>query len=506
MESGDFILAERKSGVLMHISSLMGAYGIGTFGRQARRFIDFLHGAGFRAWQVLPLTGIDACHSPYKSDSAFAGNFLFLDPEELWEQGLLTDDALAACRCPESYAVAYDWLLKTRPTILRSAFGGGLACRHELTDFFEENREWLYDYSVYMAVKEATGKDWYDWADEPLRRHEPTAVHKAARQYTEDIAYYVFLQYLFDRQWKNLRAYANAHNVEIIGDMPIYISLESADVWGHQELFELDASGRPTRVAGVPPDYFTADGQKWGNPLYLWDRMTRDGYRWWKSRLRHAMQWFDLVRIDHFRAFSAYWAVPFASPTAKDGCWEPGPGYPFFEELFESVPRESIIAEDLGVQDPQLTALLKKTGLPGMRVLQFGFLEGGDSPHLPHNYDAHTVAYTGTHDNTTLLDYLWELPPDQREDCLRYCGFEGSDWRSGGAHNEAIRTVLRTLWASHAKLVLAPVQDLCGFGGDTRMNRPGTAEGNWGFRLTEQAFSELDLPYLRELNKRYRRI
>ncbi len=500
-------MTERKSGVLMHISSLMGNYGIGTFGKNAKRFIDFLQRAGFHYWQVLPFTGIDACHSPYKSDSAFAGNFLFLDPESLWEQGLLSDKALEACRCPDPYTTAYEWLIKTRPAVFRSAFAAvGQEYKHAIAQFFEENKSWLYDYSVYMAVKETTGLDWCNWEDGPLKRHEPKAVGQAATQYAELTAYYVFLQYLFDRQWREIKTYANAHDVAIIGDMPIYVSLESADVWSHRELFELDPAGNPVRVAGVPPDYFTADGQKWGNPLYRWDRMKQDSYRWWESRLGHTMRWFDLIRIDHFRAFSAYWAVPFEAPTAKGGCWENGPGYPFFEQLFKTVPREKIIAEDLGAQDPQLTALLKETGLPGMRVMQFGFLEGGDSPHLPHNYSYHTAAYTGTHDNTTLLAYLWELSPEQREYCLRYCGFEGNDWKTGGSHSEAIRAILRTLWASHSRLVLAPIQDLCGFGGDTRMNYPGTIKGNWGFRLTEQAFSELDIPYLRALNELYRRI
>lgn len=500
-------MAERKSGVLMHISSLMGAYGIGTFGKNAKRFIDFLENAGFHYWQVLPFTGIDACHSPYKSDSAFAGNYLFLDPELLWEEGLIDDQALQACRCPDPYTTAYEWLLKTRPAVFYSAFPAAKEKeRRALAQFFEKNRDWLYDYSVYMAVKEATGLDWCDWADGPLKRHEPEAVAQAADRHADRMAYHIFLQYLFDRQWKEIKNYAAAHNVALIGDMPIYVSLESADVWSHRELFELDAAGNPLRAAGVPPDYFTADGQKWGNPLYRWDRMSQDNYRWWISRLSHAMQWFDMIRIDHFRAFSAYWAVPFEAPTAKAGRWEPGPGYPFFEQVFQTVPREKIIAEDLGAQDPQLTALLQKTGLPGMRVMQFGFLEGGDSPHLPHNYEYHTAAYTGTHDNTTLLACLWELPQDQRERCLRYCGYEGSGWKDGGAHNEAVRAALRTLWASHSRLVLAPIQDLCGFGGDTRMNRPGTVQGNWGFRLTEEAFAALDIPYLRSLNELYRRI
>ncbi len=500
-------MKKRTSGVLLHVSSLMGPYGIGTFGQSAIRFIDFLQAAGFRYWQVLPFTGLDVCHSPYKSESAFAGNCFFIDPELLYDQGLITAAELKSCICSDPYTTAYEWLSKTRPAIFRSAFlNAQRKPNPKLTEFFEKNKGWLYDYSIYMAVKEATCKEWQDWDDPALKRHEPAALAKAEAQYAEQIAYHIFLQYLFDTQWQKVKAYANALGISIIGDMPIYPAPESADVWGHQELFELDPDGNPARVAGVPPDYFTADGQKWGNPLYRWERMAEDQYAWWKSRLAHATRLFDRVRIDHFRAFSAYWAVPGEAPTAKSGEWELGPGYPFFEEIFKEIPREKIIAEDLGAQDPALIALLAQTGLPGMRVLQFGFLEENDNPHLPHNYSSYTVAYTGTHDNTTLLAYLWELPPERREYCLRYCGFAGEDWKSGGAQNQAARAILRTLWSSHAELVLAPIQDLCGFGNDTRMNYPGTAHGNWGFRLTEAAFASLDIPYLRSLNEDYHRL
>lgn len=497
----------RKSGVLLHISSLMGNYGIGTFGKDARRFIDFLKNAGFHQWQVLPFTRIDICHSPYKSDSAFAGNDLFLDPEDLWERGLLTEEECRECQYPTPYTTAYDWLLKTRPPIYRKAFARmSETLRKRVKRFADENAFWLTDYCVYMAAKEATGKDWCDWEEGPLKRHEKEAVARAAEQYAQQIAYHAFIQYLFYEQWSSIKNYANAQEVEIIGDMPIYVSLESVDVWSHRELFELDERGNPARVAGVPPDYFSADGQKWGNPLYDWKAMEADGYAWWRKRLTHAVRLFDRVRIDHFRAFSAYWAVPFTAETAKEGCWETGVGAPFFDTVFKEIPPERIIAEDLGARDQGLVDLLEQTGLPGMRVMQFGFLDEDDNLHLPHNYPCNTVAYSGTHDNNTLLAYLWELTPSQRERCLRYCGFDSSNWKDGGVRNPALRAVLRTLWASHAGLVVAPIQDLCGFGGDTKMNRPGVAEGNWEFRLTESAFEEIDTAYLRELNELYKRI
>ncbi len=499
-------MTERKSGVLMHISSLMGEYGIGTFGKEARRFVDFLQTCGFRYWQVLPFTRTDSCNSPYKSDSAFAGNMLFLDPEELYEKGFLTAEERDACRFSDPYRTDYAALLETRPAIFRKAFARlSDSERKKVAQFLEENQSWLYDFCVYMAVKEATGADWCDWEDGPLKRHEKQAVDAAAKQYAKEVGYQAFLQYLFDSQWSALKEYANTRGVEIIGDMPIYVSYESADVWSNRELFELDKQGASARVAGVPPDYFSADGQRWGNPLYHWRAMKADGYAWWKQRLCHATRLFDKVRIDHFRAFSSYWAVPADAPTAKEGVWVKGPGYPFFQQIFQEIDRDRIIAEDLGIQDAAVAVLLEKTGLPGMRVMQFGFSDSADNLHLPHNYDRHVVAYSGTHDNTTLLAYLWELTAEQREDCLRYCGFAGENWQEGGAYSPSVRAMLETLWRSHAELIIVPIQDICGFGGDTRMNRPGIAEGNWEFRLTEQAFQEIDRNYLKNINRLYKR-
>lgn len=497
----------RHSGVLLHISSLMGDYGIGTFGREAKRFVDFLRAGGFHYWQVLPFTRIDSCNSPYKSDSAFAGNELFIDPEDLYEQGLLTAQELQECRYPTPYATAYSWLKKQRPVMLKAAFGRmDSALERNVQAFTDENRFWLYDYSLYRILQEEQGEDdWRKWKDGPLKWHEEQALSAFAEQHPEQMKYHAFVQYLFYHQWEVVKAYANTNGVQIIGDMPLYVSLESTDVWSHRDLFELDQRGNPARVAGVPPDYFSQDGQKWGNPLYDWSRMEADDYSWWRQRLHHAMNLFDRVRIDHFRAFSAYWVVPAEAETAREGKWEPGVGKPFFDRLCQEIDREQIIAEDLGTRDASLVKLLEETGFPGMRVMQFGFPDPADNLHLPHNYSYHTVAYSGTHDNNTCLAYLWELTPEQREDCLRYCGFSGGDWKEGGARNPAIRAMLRTLWSSHAGLVMAPIQDLCGFGGDTKMNRPGVAEGNWEFRLTREALSQIDVPFLRQLNDVYRR-
>ena len=498
-------LSPRKSGVLLHISSLMGEYGIGTFGKNARRFVDFLAESGFHLWQVLPFTGIDSCNSPYKSDSAFAGNELFLDPETLRTQGLLTDAECADCRGTVDYAVDFDRVRATRARMLDRIWAKARLrpdTGAKLAQFRAESPE-IADYALYRALKERFGCEWPDWPDEALRMHEPEAVARAERECADAVNRVLFAQLQFAEQWADTRAYANARGIEMIGDIPFYLALESADVWANRALFELDERGRPTRVAGVPPDYFSETGQKWGNPLYRWDRMRADGFAWWRRRLRHTLTLFDRVRIDHFRAFSAYWAVPADAETAQDGRWEPGVGMDFFRAMDGLLTPENGIAEDLGVQDRALTQLLTDCGLPGIRVLQFGFLGDGDDMNLPHRYRENTVAYSGTHDNNTLLAYLWELTPEQRARCLRYCGFTGEDWQSGGAENPAIRAVLRTLWSSHAKIVVAPIQDLCGFGRDTRMNQPGIAERNWTFRLTESAFASIDRAYLRELNALY---
>jgi 4-alpha-glucanotransferase len=315
----------------------------------------------------------------------------------------------------------------------------------------------------------------------------------------------IFLQYLFFTQWQAVHRYANERGIEIIGDMPIYVSFESADVWSNQHLFALNDKGYPTEESGVPPDYFSEDGQRWGNPLYNWTAMKRENYQWWVERISHAHKMFDKIRIDHFRGFSAYWAVPITAKTAKDGQWRKGPGMDFFNTLFKHVDREALIAEDLGIRDESLEELLQQTGLPGMRVMQFAFLGQDDGIHLPHNYLPNTVAYTGTHDNNTLLGYLWELTPENRRYCLEYCGFEGTTWKDGATQNPAIRAVLRTLWGSPAQLIVVPIQDLLGYGGDTKMNRPGIANGNWSYRLTEEAFNQLHADTYRRLSQLYSR-
>ncbi len=497
-------MPNRSSGVLLHISSLMGPYGIGCFGRDALRFIDFLKDAGFKAWQVLPFTIPDLCNSPYKSISAFAGNPYFIDPEQLFDDGLITAEELESCKAPSPYAVDFTAIAEQRTALFAAAFDRCTPALRAKIEVWRKTQSWVEDFALYTALQAESGKDWIDW-DAPLRSRDPQALKAAQKRLKETIDRAVFLQYLFFTQWQKVRDYAKEREIEIIGDMPIYVSFESADVWSNQQLFALDKTGHPTEEAGVPPDYFSEDGQRWGNPLYDWTAMKAEGYRWWLERIRHAHSLFDKLRIDHFRGFSAYWAVPTTAETAKEGQWRQGPGMDFFNILFKQTDRKTLIAEDLGVRDEGLEKLLKETGLPGMRVLQFAFLGQDDGMHLPHNYLPDTVAYTGTHDNNTLLGYLWELTPENRRYCLDYCGFDGDEWKDGGAENPAIRCILRTLWGSPARLIVVPVQDLLGYGGDTKMNRPGVAEGNWSYRLTEEAFSHLRPDVYKKLSSIYNR-
>ena len=500
-------MKQRASGVLMHVSSLPGAYGIGCFGKEARQFIDFLADAGCTYWQVLPFTPTDSFNSPYASISAFAGNRNFIDLEQLRDEGLLTDDELREQMYANPYSAAFEFLsIRRIPVLYRAFTRADENLRQKVREFAEKNSRWLPDYALYIILKEAfLGKEWYDWPDEALKMHEEKAVEAAKKEHAETVLFMEFIQYTFYTQWEKLRKYANDKGVEIIGDLPMYVARQSSDVWANRHLFDLTEDGEPKNVAGVPPDYFSEFGQKWGNPLYNWAEMKRDGYRWWMDRLGATFALFDAVRIDHFRALSAYWAVPAEAETAKDGEWLPGPGMDFFKEVRKNFGDAKIIAEDLGIIDEGVVELLEQTGLPCMRVMQFGFSEMQDNMHLPHNHPKNSVAYTGTHDNNTLLGWLWEAQPHEREYALNYCGFPGGDWAVGGYDSASCRAMIRTLWQSPANTVIVPVQDLCGFGKDTKMNVPGVPNGNWAFRLSADQMAGLDAKWLRGLNNVYYR-
>lgn len=474
---------ERKSGVLMHISSLFGEYSVGSFGKEAKYFIDFLSDCGFSYWQVLPFCMADKYNSPYQSYSAFAGNPYFIDLNELYDKGLLTQNELEEHRQQNPYVCEYESLHDTRFELLKTA-SERVENRKEIESFINENPH-LLKFCEFMAHKAANDElPWTEWKKDKI---------------DEEILFaWKFIQYEFFHQWSKIKSYANQKGIRIVGDIPIYVSFDSCDVWSNQKQYYLNKDGNPTLVAGVPPDYFSEDGQLWGNPLYNWKEMKKDSYKWWCDRIEHMSKLFDAVRIDHFRGIESYWAVPADAKTAKEGSWKKGPGMNLIKKIKEVAGDTQLIAEDLGDITPQVHKLVKNSGFPGMRVFQFGFLSDGDSLHRPHNYPKNCVAYTGTHDNNTLLGYLWEMDESTRLNVLKYCGHSG-DWQSGCG------SMIRSVFSSHADLVMLPIQDLLGFGSDTRLNTPGRAEGNWQFRITCEQLDSIDRNHFRELNRMYSR-
>ena len=474
---------ERKSGVLMHISSLPGEYSVGSFGKEAKYFIDLLQECGFTYWQVLPFGVTDGYNSPYQSYSAFAGNPYFIDLETLFEKGYITADELALSRQSVPYVCEYERLKKERFDLL-------LKASHRLTDkvnveeFIAQN-PYLEKFCEFMALKSANGgRCWNEWKTDKL---------------DQDILFcWKMIQYEFFSQWQEIKIYANKKGIRIMGDIPIYVSYDSSDVWSNPKLFLLDEKQKPSLVAGVPPDFFCTDGQLWNNPLYDWASMKKDGYKWWSDRVRHMSDMFDAIRIDHFRGLESYWAIPANAATAKEGSWRKGPGLNLISVIKKASLNTGIIAEDLGNITPEVSKLLKESGFAGMRVFQFGFMGENDSPHRPHNYPENCFAYTGTHDNNTLLGFLWEMDSNLRDSMLNYCNHTG-DWKDGCS------SVIRTMLASHAKTVIFPIQDLLGFGADTRLNVPGVASGNWQFRVTRNQLDNIDRNCFRNLNLLYSR-
>ena len=495
----------RRAGVLMHITSLPGKYGIGVMGEDARKFVDQLCEMNFRYWQVLPLNPTDASGSPYCSYSAFAGNIALIDPYTLFEKDFVTEADIKECEYDGSiYCTDYDFAYKTRMSLLKKAFNNIDSDSASLIRIFREQNAWAEDYAYFMALRDFYNeKPWWLW-DEKHARYEEAI--KCKGDFEEAVAFYVFTQYIFFTQWRSLKEYANSKNVFILGDMPIYVSRDSADVWSDVSLFEInEKSLAPTHVAGVPPDYFSEDGQLWGNPLYNWKKMKDTGYKWWIHRLECSLKLYDRVRIDHFRAFASYWSVPADSKTAKTGEWLEGPGMSLFDAVKEALPEADIIAEDLGTFGEDVIKLLDDTNFPGMRVIQFGFDPMGDSTHLPHNYPKNSVAYVGTHDNNTILGWLWDANPDERAYALRYCCFGGNNWGDGGPYSGSCRAVIETVWKSAADTAIIAVQDMVGYGKDARMNIPGTAEKNWAFRISKEGLDSIDKAYYREINHIYRR-
>ncbi len=493
----------RSAGILLHVTSLPGPFGVGTFGIAACRFAESLARAGIRYWQVLPLGHPEASDSPYQCYSAFAGNPILIDPDELAATGLVTAKEAAACRIEaDPRMVSYGEAAVRRASLLRAACSRlDRETRAEVDAFSGEQSGWLPDYALFMAIRERfDGLPWWKWPDEGLRRHEPAALESFAAQHAEACLYHRFLQYEFYRQWDSLKKKTNGLGVLLFGDMPIYVARNSADVWSHTALFEMDDRLEPRRVAGVPPDYFSADGQLWGNPLYDWNAGARDGYAWWLSRIGHALRQFDAVRIDHFRGFEAYWAVDAEEETARNGNWVDGPGMALFGRVAALFREARIVAEDLGLLTDRTRAFLQETGYPGMRVMQFGFDGNPRNEHLPHMYPHNCVAYIGTHDNDTLTGWLEREDPDAVRLSARYCR------APEGSADRVCMAWIQTLWASVADLAVATPQDLLALDGTRRMNVPGTASDNWTFRLTQEETDAIPWDLVRELNTLYGRL
>lgn len=490
----------------MNVSSLPSPYGIGVFGKETKEWIDRLASMRFSVWQVLPFNVLNVEGSPYGSCSAFAGNPLYIDPRGVQAMGLATAEDVKACEYDGTpYTTDYAFARETRMAFLEKAFKRVDPKTKEAVAAFQSSHPWVREFALYMAVKESQNETpWWTW-DSSLAAYEQCMKETGPFEARRD--FWLFVQYLFFAQWEEIHAYAAEKGIRVLGDMPIYVSMDSADVWSHRDLFCIDQrTFRPDKVAGVPPDYFSEDGQLWGNPLYDWERMKATGYRWWIDRVKTALELYDSVRIDHFRAFASYWAVPATAKTAKEGTWEEGPGQELFDAVcaaFDETP--SIVAEDLGTFGEDVLALLESSGFPGMRVIQFGFDPGSDSTHLPHNYPKNSVAYVGTHDNNTLLGWLWEASEEERRFALEYCGFDGHDWGEGGYRSRSCRRIIETVWKSAADLAIISFQDLCGFGSDARMNIPGIAEKNWRFRTTKETIDAMDHAYYAHINRLFRR-
>ena len=469
---------KRSCGILMPISSLPSPHGIGTLGAEARKFVDFLADAGQSWWQILPVGPTSYGDSPYQSFSAYAGNPYFVDLDLLCEDGLLTPAEVNSVNWGTDPAkVDYSAIYNSRFPLLHLAMERGWERdADKVAAFSEENASWLPDYALFMAVKRHFGmQSWTEWPDEDIRLRRPEAVARYQEELADDIRLFTYIQYLFFRQWEDLRSYAHEKGIGIIGDLPIYVAMDSADVWADPRAFQLDERNVPAEVAGVPPDYFTADGQLWGNPLYDWNAMKADGYTWWIRRIAGASRLYDILRIDHFRGLESYWAVPYGETTAKIGRWVKGPGMDLIGVLTEKFPNIQFIAEDLGYLTPEVRQLLEDSGLPGMKVLEFAFDSREAANYLPHTYPRHCVCYAGTHDNATLMGWKDEAAPADIAMARQYLGLndeEGFHWG-----------VLRGGQSSVADLFVAQMQDYLGLGSEARMNTPGILGGNWQWRM-----------------------
>lgn len=473
----------RASGILLHPTSLPGRFGIGDFGPEAIAFLDWMAAAGQSIWQVLPLGPTGFGNSPYGTLSAFAGNPLLISAERLVDEGLLPASGLEIQVPFRTDHADFAGAQRFKETMLRASWehfreNARQDQRNALREFLENpvEREWLDDWALFVALKEKyQGAGWMSW-DHALVARDEKALEAAWHELADSIEFHRYVQFLFFHQWGKVREEAKHRGIRVMGDVPIYVALDSADVWSHPELFHLDENHKPYVVAGVPPDYFSETGQRWGNPLYRWETMAADGYRWWIARVRTNLQQADLIRLDHFRGFAGYWEIPASEPTAIHGRWVPGPGIGLFEAIRHALGELPFIAEDLGMITHDVDELRHRIGAPGMKVLQFGFAST-DNPHLPHHHVHKLVAYTGTHDNNTTAGWFAEAGEDERKRALLYLGCDGNDiaW-----------DMIRAAWSSVANLAIAPIQDVLGLGEEARINTPGDPDGNWSWRVQRE--------------------
>ena len=490
---------KKSFGVLAPVFSLGGKYGIGTFGEESYRFTDFLAKSGAKVWQTLPLCQTVFGDSPYQTTADCSFNPYFTDLDDLFEQGLLLKSELTSAES-ENKRIDYGKLYRYRIALLKKAFS-----RFDFSDEFVEfvNGKEFDDYALFMALKDEYGSS--DNFPEEYKKRDKRALSAFKEKNYENYLFYVFTQFTLKKQYGKLKKYANERGIKIMGDLPLYVARDSAEVWKEPEVFALDKDMKPTLVAGVPPDYFSADGQLWGNPVYDYENSGKAVVSFFKKRIKRGLDRYDLLRIDHFRGLASYWSVPYGSKTAKNGEWKQGPGMKLFDAIKDAYSGKEIIAEDLGAFGEDVKELLESTGLPGIRVIQFAFQSDSQNEHLPHNYDKNTVACLGTHDNNTLLGWLYEIGEGERRYALDYCGFSGGDWGEGGYYAPACRKIIETVWRSSADTVIIAFQDLCGFGSDARMNIPGVPELNWRIRTTQETINNIDKNYFRKINGIYGR-
>ncbi len=489
----------RRCGVLMPVSSIPTRFGIGGFSQEAYDFVDFLADSGQSLWQILPLGPTGYGDSPYQSFSTFAGSPYYISLDSLIDEGLLSEKECAAADVGnDECRVDYEKIYNTRFKLLRKAFDrADIAKNADYHKFVEENKEWLDDYAMYMAVKDSLGGiSWIEW-DEGLRLRKPETIAEYRKKLADEIEFYCYQQYLFSAQWQKLKAYANKKGISIVGDIPIYVAFDSADTWANPELFQLDEKNYPIAVAGCPPDAFSATGQLWGNPLYRWEYHEETGFEWWIRRLAHCFKLYDVVRIDHFRGFDEYWSVPYGDKTAQNGEWKKGPGYKLFEAVKTTLGKREVIAEDLGFLTPSVLRLVKKTGFPGMKVLQFAFDSREESDYLPYNYPKNCVVYTGTHDNDTSKGWIGSISRKDAAFARKFLNVR----KNAAVPDSMIRAAL----GSVADTAVIPMQDYLGLGSNARINTPSTLGGNWEWRMESSACTKELSAYMLELARVYGR-